>query len=184
MTHHETRDQSQDQAQDQVQSRAGNDSGATAPIRVLFICMGNICRSPTAEAVFRQLVHEQGRDDEFVIDSAGTHGYHVGCAPDARARAAASARGIDMQGIRSRRVTAADLAEFDYVLAMDNPNLEGLRALAPQPRARVARLLDYAPAGSPADVPDPYYGGDDGFEKVFDLVEAGCRGFLDAVRGD
>lgn len=150
---------------------------------VLFVCMGNICRSPTAEGMFRWLATERGLADRLAIDSAGTHGYHLGRPPDPRAREAAAARGIDISGLRARRVEAADFGRFHHVLAMDRPNLaalERLRAAAgrgPYPRL----LMSYAAGTDVEEVPDPYYGGDDGFENVLDLVEAACRGLLDSI---
>ena len=150
---------------------------------VLFVCMGNICRSPTAEGVFRRLAAERGLGERLTVDSAGTHGYHLGRPPDTRAREAAAARGVDISGLRARRAEAADFGRFHHVLAMDRPNLaalERLRAAAgrgPYPRL----LLSYAAGADVEEVPDPYYGGDDGFEHVLDLVEAACRGLLDSI---
>ena len=141
-------------------------------INVLFVCMGNICRSPTAEGVFRKLVAEQGLADQFTIDSAGTHGYHIGDPPDHRAQVTAARRGYDLSTLRARQVTRADFEQFDYVLAMDEGNLDILLRACPAsliPRVRL--FLDFAEGIEEREVPDPYYGGPDGFEHVLDLVE-------------
>ena len=148
--------------------------------------MGNICRSPTAEGVMRHLLREQGLEDEIQIDSAGTGGWHAGDPPDRRATAAARRRGIVLEGA-ARKVTAADFDDYDLLLAADRENLADLRAIAPsdEARAKVRLLREFDPgsAGAPdLDVPDPYYGGPDGFEDVLDLVEAACRGLLAEVR--
>ena len=156
-------------------------------VRLLFVCMGNICRSPTAEGVMRGLLREQGLEDGVEVDSAGTGAWHVGSPPDARATAAAQSRGIALAGA-ARVVTRADFEDFDVILAADRRNLRELRAAAPPgARARVHLLREFDPASAGApdlDVPDPYYGADDGFEHVLDLVEAACRGLLDALRAD
>jgi protein-tyrosine phosphatase len=152
---------------------------------VLFVCMGNICRSPTAEGVFRKLVREQGVEDWFEIDSAGTHAYHVGEPPDERAQKTALARGIDLSGLRARQVVHADFEFFDYILVMDRHNLDTLQFVCPKPHAHKLKLfLQYAPALKVAEVPDPYYGGEKGFEKVLGMVEQAAQGFLDSVRRD
>lgn len=152
--------------------------------RVLFVCMGNICRSPTAEAVFKDLVAGQGLDGQVESDSAGTHDYHLGLPPDARAQAAALRRGYDLSALRARLVTPADFAAFDYVLAMDEANLAALRELCPPAyRPRVRLFLEFAPETGQREVPDPYYGGAQGFEEVLDLVEAAGRGLLAHVSG-
>ena len=146
---------------------------------VLFVCMGNICRSPTAEGVFRNLSTELAPQLKLHIDSAGTHAYHIGEPPDSRSQAAARARGVDISGLRGRQVTVDDFRAFDFVLAMDSANLARLQALRPRDaRAELKLLLDYAPQVTDKDVPDPYYGGVRGFEEVLDLVEAGSRGLL------
>lgn len=151
-------------------------------IKVLFVCMGNICRSPTAQGVFESLVAEARLEDYVVIDSAGTHAYHVGKQPDPRATQAASLRGIDLTNQRARRVEANDFISFDYVLAMDSSNLDDLLAICPDEHQTKVRLfLDFA-EGSTTDVPDPYYGGSQGFERVLDLVEEGARGLLDELQ--
>lgn len=152
-------------------------------IRVLFVCMGNICRSPTAQGVFERIVHEAGWQDRVQADSAGTHAYHVGEQPDQRAQMEAAQRGIDLSAQRARAVSEADFVEFDYVLAMDSANLAILEARCPAAyRERVARLLDFAPDLGETDVPDPYYGGQHGFSRVLDLVEAGASGFFEHLR--
>jgi protein-tyrosine phosphatase len=160
---------------------------AIEPIRLLFVCMGNICRSPTAEGVMRALLREQGLEDVVEVDSAGTGAWHVGDPPDARATAAARARGITLEGA-ARAVTRADFADYDLILAADRRNLRDLAGIVPaEARSRVHLLRDFDPASDGApdlDVPDPYYGGDDGFEHVLDLVDAACRGLLDRLRAD
>jgi protein-tyrosine phosphatase len=150
-------------------------------IEVLFVCMGNICRSPLAEGVFRKLVQDAGMQDWFRIDSAGTSGYHTGDAPDPRTCAVASSRGVELDHA-ARRLQASDFDRFDYVLAMDTDNLERALQLADgrRTRARVALLRSYEPGAAPdAEVPDPYYGGPRGFEDVHDMVERACRGLLE-----
>jgi protein-tyrosine phosphatase len=151
--------------------------------RILFVCMGNICRSPTAEAVFREVLGREGGGLDVVIDSAGTHAYHVGEPPDSRAIAAARRRGIAMEGLRARVVTREDFLRFDLLLAMDEENAEHLRRIAPAGhRERVRLLLEYAPDAGLREVPDPYYGGETGFEQVLDLVEEAARGLLASLR--
>ncbi len=146
-------------------------------IRVCFVCLGNICRSPQAEGIFRHLVQEAGREGEFVIDSAGTGGWHAGEQPDPRTRSTSARRGVPLDHL-AQQFTRADFARFDHVLAMDSHNFADLLALAPdhESRQKVRRLRDLDPAGT-GDVPDPYYGAD-GFDHVFDLCEAACRGLL------
>ncbi len=156
------------------------------PFRVLFVCLGNICRSPTAEGVMRALVAQAGLEDDFFIDSAGTGGWHVGSAPDRRATAAARARGLELEG-QARQVGAEDFLEFDLLLAMDSVNASELRRLAagPDERGKVRLLREFDPAAVAAgdlDVPDPYYGAEGGFDEVFELVQAACRGLLEQVR--
>ena len=151
-------------------------------MRILFVCMGNICRSPTAEGVMRRLVEEEGLDIE--IDSAGTGGWHAGEPPDERATLAARRRGVTLEGA-ARQVTADDYRRFDLLIALDRSNLRELIARAPDEdaaeRVRLLREFDPAAAGD-LDVPDPYYGGDRGFETVLDMVEAACRGLIDELR--
>jgi protein-tyrosine phosphatase len=154
-------------------------------VRILFVCLGNICRSPTAEGVMRRLVAEAGLQDEIEIDSAGTGAYHVGSAPDERATAAARRRGTELGGA-ARQVTDEDFEAYDLLLAMDAENLRELHRRAPdddaRDRVRMLREFDPASAGAPdLDVPDPYYGGPRGFDTVLDQVEAACRGLLDHI---
>ena len=151
-------------------------------VSVLFVCMGNICRSPTAEGVFRRLLEEAGVSVD--VDSAGTHAYHIGNPPDRRSQAAAAARGVDLSPLRARQVHASDYERFDLILAMDSDNLEILQGAAPAGcRASVRLFLEYAPDARVTDVPDPYYGGEAGFERVLDLVEEASRGLLASLRG-
>ena len=148
-------------------------------ISVVFVCMGNICRSPTAEAVFRAKVREAGLEEQIIIDSAGTHDYHIGSPPDTRTRRAASQRGYDMSALRGRQVEVADFSRFDYVLAMDNANMAILQKLCPQIyKDRLGLFLHYAEKHHEREVPDPYYGGEDGFERVLDMVEDAATGLL------
>ena len=148
---------------------------------VLFVCMGNICRSPTAEGVFRHHAAEMGLADRLHIDSAGTHAYHVGEPPDHRARAAAERRGVSLDGIRARRVTAADFERFDYIVGMDRDNLTRLKDEAPlEYHGKIRLFLEFS-GERETEVPDPYYGGAAGFERVLDLVEAASRGLLETL---
>lgn len=151
-------------------------------INVLFICMGNICRSPTAEAVFRHYVENAGLSGRIRIDSAGTHDYHIGAPPDLRTQRAAQQRGYDMSGLRGRQVEVADFNRFDYVLAMDHANLAILQRLAQQGRGNPHLFLEYARHHQEREVPDPYYGGADGFERVLDMVEDAAEGLLQHIR--
>jgi protein-tyrosine phosphatase len=144
--------------------------------------MGNICRSPTAEGVFRKLVQERAPHLQVEIDSAGTHAYHVGEPPDRRAIAAAARRGIDLSGLRARMVDEADFEGYDLLVAMDQLNREVLLDRSPDEyRERVRLMLEFAPSVDVADVPDPYYGGPVGFEHVLDLVEEASKGLLDEL---
>ena len=153
-------------------------------MRVLFVCMGNICRSPTAEGVFRNELAQAGSDLVVTIDSAGTHAYHVGEPPDRRAIAAASRRGIDLTGLRARAVSDEDFERFDLVLAMDRDNLALLQRRAPASyRQRVKLFMDYAPKSYAREIPDPYYGGPQGFEEVLDLLEEASRGLVRDLLG-
>ncbi|MCP1726710.1 protein-tyrosine phosphatase [Natronospira proteinivora] len=146
--------------------------------RILFVCMGNICRSPTAEAVFRHRLTAHGHALSLVIDSAGTHGYHVGHPPDGRAVEAAARRGVSLEGITARRVEEGDFHRFDLILCADESNLRMLEEMQPPGSpARLQLLLEFADS-SEREVPDPYYGGDKGFEKVLDLIESACDGLI------
>jgi protein-tyrosine phosphatase len=152
-------------------------------ISVLFCCMGNICRSPTAEAVFRARVAEAGLSELILIDSSGTHDYHIGDAPDARTQRAARQRGYDMSNLRGRQVEVADFTRFDYVLAMDNANMAILHQICPPAqRDRLGLFLEYASKHPEREVPDPYYGGADGFERVLDMVEDAAAGLLQHIQ--
>jgi protein-tyrosine phosphatase len=152
-------------------------------IRVLFVCLGNICRSPLAEGVFTDLVEKAGLDDRVSADSAGTGGWHAGEPPDPRSTQVARKHGVDISKQRARRVDERDCDRFDYVVAMDASNLDHLRRMR-QGKARVFRLLDDVPELRVRDVPDPYYGGEDGFEHVYQLVTRGCALLLDRIRRD
>jgi protein-tyrosine phosphatase len=154
-------------------------------MRLLFVCLGNICRSPTAEGVMRGLVRDAGLEDRIEIDSAGTGGWHVGARPDARSAAAARRRGIVLEGA-ARKVEPRDFADFDLLLVMDRENHAELLSRAPddEARAKVRYLREFDPesaARGDLDVPDPYYGGKRGFDDVLDLVEAACRGLLEEL---
>ncbi|SEO52695.1 low molecular weight protein-tyrosine-phosphatase [Aquisalimonas asiatica] len=152
-------------------------------LKVLFVCLGNICRSPSAEGVFRHMLAEQGLDHVIETDSAGTHAYHVGNPPDQRSQIAARKRGVDIGDLRARQVNRSDFEYFDYVLAMDRSNLEILLAEAPERyRSKVRLFLEYASDAEEDEVPDPYYGGDRGFEHVLDLIGEASSGLLAAIR--
>ncbi len=157
--------------------------GSTTSASILFVCMGNICRSPTAEGVFRETVRKEAPELAVHVDSAGTHSYHVGEPPDHRACRAAARRGIDLSDQRSRRVTVADFSSFDLVLAMDEDNVRNLSAISPpENRSRIRLFMEYAPEAGRSSVPDPYYGGPAGFEHVLDLVEEASLGLLSHLR--
>ena len=148
-------------------------------VKILFVCMGNICRSPTAEGVFRHKVTAAGLEDRIHIDSAGTIAYHVGNPPDPRAQKAALDRGIDLSAQRARRVTNRDFEEFDFVLAMDSDNHYELEAICPTGyEDRLHMFLKFARNSRETDVPDPYYGGVNGFKIVLDLIEDASEGLL------
>jgi len=154
-----------------------------AAVSVLFVCMGNICRSPTAQGVFENLVENEGLSGRIHIDSAGTHAYHVGEGPDSRALQAALRRGVDLSTQRARRVAEVDFQRFDLVLAMDRDNYSDLLAVCPTEQAGKLRLfLEFAPEAGTREVPDPYYGGGTGFERVLDLVELAALGLLAELR--
>ena len=146
---------------------------------VLFVCLGNICRSPTAQAVFEAQLADSPLAADVEVDSAGTAASHLGKAPDPRSQAAARARGYTLDHLRARQVTPEDFHRFDYILAMDSDNLSNLKAMAPQTsRATVALFLDFAAASGCQEVPDPYFGGDEGFARVLDLCEQASQGLL------
>ncbi|MCK9532052.1 MAG: low molecular weight phosphotyrosine protein phosphatase [Gammaproteobacteria bacterium] len=152
-------------------------------VNVLFICMGNICRSPTAQGAFERLVDEAGLRATIGIDSAGTHDYHVGKPPDHRAQETALRRGVDLSGQRARQVENLDFERFDYILAMDHQNHAALLRDCPADHRHKVRLfLEFAAELGEDEVPDPYYGGQHGFDHVFDLVEAAGRGLLEEIR--
>jgi len=148
------------------------------PISILFVCTGNICRSPSAEGVFRHCVEKAGLAARITSDSAGTHDYHVGEPPDPRTQAAARRRGYELGKLRARRVRGEDFEQFDYVLAMDEANLRHLERLCPREHAHKLKLFLEFGGGTPREVPDPYYGGPEGFERVLDLVERAAQGLL------
>ena len=155
-----------------------------AEYKILFVCMGNICRSPTAEGVFRRLVQERAPGIGLEVDSAGTHDYHVGEPPDSRSVAAAARRGIDLCGLRARQVEDRDFEHFDLIVAMDRLNREVLIDRAPiEFHDRIRLFMEFAGETAVTDVPDPYYGGPLGFEQVLDLAEEAAAGLLDAVLG-
>jgi protein-tyrosine phosphatase len=150
---------------------------AGAFLKILFVCTGNICRSPTAAGVLAHFVREAGLSESIEVESAGTHDYHAGEAPDLRAQAHAMRRGYDLSALRARQVRKRDFADFSLIVAMDRGHLEILqRNCAPEQRGKIRMLI------KGRDVPDPYYGGEDGFERVLDMVEAGCLALLDEVR--
>jgi len=152
-------------------------------IRVLFVCLGNICRSPTAEGVFRDLVSREGLPDHIKIDSCGTSDWHIGGKPDDRARAEAKTRGISLENLRARQIAPDDFKTFDYVIGMDDQNIETLSAQCPKEYIdKVHLFLSFAPALNAREVPDPYYGGPDGFRDVFDMIGAASEGLLADIR--
>jgi len=151
--------------------------------RVLFICTGNICRSPSAEGVFRHMLDEAGLSDQVGVDSAGTHNFHAGEAPDSRAQAAARKRGYEVPVRVARQVQAQDFIEFDLILAMDWENLSALQQMCPKPyRYKLMLLMRFANEFEEATVPDPYYGGVEGFNKALDYIEDACQGVMELVR--
>lgn len=152
-------------------------------VRVLFVCMGNICRSPTAEGVFAHKLREAGLHDLVEVDSAGTHAYHVGEPPDPRAQQTAHRRGVSLEGLRARKAVAEDFRRFDYVLAMDRDNLAGLEKICPAgSEFKLQLFLSYAPNLETDEVPDPYYGGPMGFERVMDMIEEAANGLLQDIQ--
>ena len=154
------------------------------PVKVLFVCMGNICRSPTAHGVMQKLVDEQGLSERIQVDSAGTHSYHVGNPPDPRSQATAKRRGVDLSSQRARRFVSSDFLDYDYLLAMDTGNLADMRALRPdEASARLQLMLEYSSRYSEREVPDPYFG-DDGFDLVYDMIDDASRGLLRHIRAE
>lgn len=153
--------------------------------KILFVCMGNICRSPTAEGVFRSYLRNHRLDGTIEVDSAGTHGYHVGEAPDQRTQRAAASRGYDLSNIRARKVAPQDIEYFDMILAMDRNNLEVLRRLCPKERQdRLGLFMEYAKNFEDDEVPDPYYGLGHGFDLVLDMVEDASAGLVERLKKD
>ena len=152
-------------------------------VKILFVCTGNICRSPTAEGVFRTLIEKEGLGGRILVDSAGTHAYHVGQPPDSRSAEVARLRGVELKDLRARQLAKSDFEDFDLLLAMDRGHL-GLMAggCPPVRQDRLGLFLSFAPHLGLQDVPDPYYGGADGFEKVLDMIEAGSAGLLAHIR--
>lgn len=151
-------------------------------IKVLFVCLGNICRSPTAEGVFTKIVADKNLTNYFIIDSAGTHAYHVGKPPDHRAQQAARKRGVELQDLRARKVHSSDFEYFDHLLVMDDDNYAIVMHNCPQEyKGKIKYFLDYAPHLDVKEVPDPYYGEKLGFEQVLDMVEEASLGFLEAL---
>ncbi|ELW9448929.1 low molecular weight phosphotyrosine protein phosphatase [Burkholderia cenocepacia] len=151
-------------------------------VAICFVCLGNICRSPTAEGVMRRQVDAAALADRIAIDSAGTGDWHVGEPPDTRAQAAARSRGYDLSALRARQVSAADFEQFDLLLAMDEANLAELRRRCPpQHREKVRLLMEFAPGATETEVADPYFGGAQGFEQVLDQVERACAGLLETL---
>lgn len=152
-------------------------------IKVLFVCMGNICRSPTAEGIFSHLIEQENLSHAIDVESAGTHAYHVGNPPDHRAQATALKRGIDLSKQTARRVSTSDFEYFDYILAMDEDNLLDLEQICPvEHRHKIRLFMEFAPHLNMREVPDPYYGGASGFDRVLDMVEEASEGLLKAIR--
>lgn len=151
-------------------------------VKVLFVCLGNICRSPTAEGVFRQSLIREQLEAWVQVDSAGTHAYHVGSPPDSRAREAALRRGIDLSGIRGRRAEQEDFDQFDYILAMDRENYDNLLAISGDRSHKIDVFMNYSTRFDASEVPDPYYGGPNGFERVLDMIEDASEGLLRELR--
>jgi protein-tyrosine phosphatase len=151
--------------------------------RILFVCMGNICRSPTAEGVTSKILINNRLESIIKVDSAGTHGYHIGEPPDPRTRKAAMKRGIDLSGLRARKVVPEDFERFDLLLAMDHDNLALLkRGARPEHHAKLGLFMSYASRFDTDEVPDPYYGGEQGFELVLDMAEDAARGLIETLR--
>ncbi|MGM0572070.1 MAG: low molecular weight protein-tyrosine-phosphatase [Pseudomonadota bacterium] len=154
----------------------------TEPVKVLFVCLGNICRSPSAEGVFRKVVQQAGLDDRIMIDSCGTGDWHVGKSPDSRAIAAARQRGVDIADLRARQFRSEDLDEYDYVLVMDRQNLADVREVWRQNGGTEPVLFLRFGSSGYDEVPDPYYGGNHGFEHVLDLITEASEGLLQHIR--
>jgi protein-tyrosine phosphatase len=155
----------------------------TEPIKILFVCTGNICRSPTAEGIFRHLAEETGLGDRFVVDSAGTHEYHTGMPPDSRAVRIALCHGVDISGRRARRVVPADFDRFDYVIALDQSHKRFMaESFAEGAAAEIRLLMEFAPDTGYLDVPDPYDGDEEDFERVYGLIETAARNLLEELR--
>lgn len=153
------------------------------PLRVLMVCTGNICRSPTAHGVLEKMVADAGLSERIAVDSAGTHGYHVGDAPDRRSQQHAALRGYDLSQQRARKLRPQDFNQFDLVLIMDDANQVAASSVCPPAQAhRMLRLTDFCQQFQAREVPDPYYGGDQGFEQVLDLIEDACRGLLSVLK--
>lgn len=151
-------------------------------VAVLFVCMGNICRSPTAHGVFQAMVDEQGLDDRIMVDSAGTHSYHIGSPPDMRSQDIARSRGVDLTRLRARQFESDDFVDFDFLLPMDHSNLSNMLSLRPDSaRGRLELMLDYSDKYKQKEVPDPYFGSD-GFELVFDMISDASAGLLKHIR--
>jgi protein-tyrosine phosphatase len=151
------------------------------PLRILFVCSGNICRSPLAEAIFRKLAEDAGLSGQFEVDSAGTHGYHAGEPADPRTRRVGRRHGVEVASI-AREVAARELGQFDLIVAMDRGHLRQLGAMAgPAQRPKLRLMRDFEPHAAGRDVPDPYYGGEAGFEEVYTILEAACRGLLEQL---
>ena len=154
------------------------------PVKVLFVCMGNICRSPTAHGVFQALVDKHDLGASIQVESAGTHSYHVGNPPDGRSQAIARRRGVDLSELRARRFVSADFTEYDYLLGMDQANIADMSAIKPEgASARLQLMLEYSQQYSQLEVPDPYFG-DDGFELVFDMIDDAALGLLRQIRNE
>ncbi|PIE83615.1 MAG: phosphotyrosine protein phosphatase [Candidatus Contendobacter odensis] len=153
-------------------------------LKVLFVCMGNICRSPVAEGVFQRMLEEADLSRKIAVDSAGTHSYHIGSQPDTRSQSTARLRDIDLSNLRARQIDKADFSEFDYILAMDRSNLEHLLFLCQDSslQRRIRLLMDFAPDLPEREVPDPYYGGANGFDRVMDMIEVAAQGLLKHIR--
>lgn len=157
----------------------------TIQTKVLFVCLGNICRSPTAEGVFSKVVNDANLSEQIKVDSAGTGNWHIGHPPDNRAIKAAALRGIDISGLRARQVSASDMHVFDYIIAMDNQNLADLKQLSiPSHHYKINLFLSYADQYDDSEVPDPYYGGNQGFETALNMIENASEGLLKKIKHD